>query len=97
LAAEEVEMRLLVLIVAIAALSQSANAEAPDCKSISNADARLACFDKAATAPAASSGPAKRAPPATPVAKVDNGKYVDTIGAEDAVMNARLKSICRGC
>jgi hypothetical protein len=24
-------------------------------------------------------------------------KYVDTIGAEDALMNARLKNICRGC
>jgi hypothetical protein len=24
-------------------------------------------------------------------------KYVDTIGAEDARMNAQLKNICRGC
>jgi hypothetical protein len=27
-------------------------------------------------------------PPAAPAAKLDNGKYVDTIGAEDALMNA---------
>jgi hypothetical protein len=96
LAAKEVEMRLLAALIAISALSQTANAEALDCKSISNAGGRLACYDKAA-APVAASAAAKRAPLATPVANVDNGKYVDTIGAEDALMNARLKNICRGC
>jgi type VI secretion system VasI family protein len=29
--------------------------------------------------------------------KADAGKYVDSISAEDALMNARLKNICRGC
>jgi hypothetical protein len=40
--------------------------------------------------------------PASPAAKADAGKpdsekYVDSIGAEDARMNAQLKNICRGC
>jgi hypothetical protein len=96
LATKEVEMRLLAVLVAICALSQTAGAQTQDCKSISNTGARLACYDKAAP-PVASSASAKSTPPATPVAKVDAGTYVDTIGEEDALMNARLKNICRGC
>lgn len=89
-------MRLLAVLVAICALSQSASAQTQDCKSISNTGARLACYDKAAP-PVASSASAKSTLRATPVEKVDAEKYVDTIGDEDALMNARLKNICRGC
>jgi len=84
-------MRLLAVLVAIGALCQAANAQTPDCKSISKPDARLACYDRA-TPPVAAS-----ATPAAPVANADGAKYVDPISAEDARMNARLKSICRGC
>jgi hypothetical protein len=91
-----VEMRLFAVLAAIFAISQTANAQTPDCKSISESGARLACYDKAA--PLKSSASAKPAAPrATPVSKADAGTYVDTIGAEDALMNARLKNICRGC
>jgi hypothetical protein len=89
-------MRLFAALVAICALSQTAIARTPECKSISDAGARLTCYDKAAlpaTTPVAAK-PAARTPPAT---KIDSAKYVDTIGAEDALMNARLKNICRGC
>jgi hypothetical protein len=51
------------------------------------------------TVPAAT--PAEKSAAAKPAAvkpsKLDNSKYVDTISAEDALMNARLKNICRGC
>jgi hypothetical protein len=89
-------MRFFAVLVAISALSQTAVAQTPDCKSIADPDRRLTCYDKA-TPPAASSAMAK--PPArpVPVSKVDSGKYVDSISAEDAVVNARLKNICRGC
>jgi len=86
-------MRFFVILVAISALSQSAMAQTPECKSLPEAAARLACYDKAAP-PAAPSAAAKQR---APVSKVDAAKYVDTIGAEDAIMNARLKNICRGC
>jgi hypothetical protein len=92
-------MRLVAALVAIGALSQTAAAQTPDCKSISDAGARLACYDKAAPPVAAEKSAAAR--PATParasVSKVDSGKYVDTISAEDALMNARMKNICKGC
>ena len=87
-------MRLFVLLVAICALSQTAIAQTPECKSISEPGARLACYDKAAPPVASSAKPASRTAPAS---KVDTAKYVDSISAEDAVMNARLRNICRGC
>jgi hypothetical protein len=86
-------MKLVVVLVAICALSQTAIAQTGECKSISDSRARLACYDKAAQ-PAASSAAAK---PAAPASTVDSAKYVDSISAEDALMNARLKNICRGC
>ena len=89
-------MRLFAVLIAICALSQTAAAQTPECKSIANAGARLACYDKAAP-PAASSATAKPALRAAPVSKADSTKYVDSISAEDTLMNARLKNICRGC
>ena len=77
------------------ALAQTALAQTPDCKSIAGSDARLACYDKAA--PAAKPAARPLASISAPGAKTDTKKYVDTIGAEDALMNARLKNICKGC
>jgi hypothetical protein len=86
-------MRRFALLVAICALSQTAAAQTSECKSIPDSSTRLACYDKAASPPAASAKPASRAP----VSKVDGNKFVDSISAEDALMNAKLKNICRGC
>jgi hypothetical protein len=96
-------MRLLAISVAICALSQAAIAQTPDCKSIGDARLRLSCYDRAApptpsaekAVPAAT--PADKTAAMKPASKADNSKYVDMISAEDALMNARLKNICRGC
>ena len=89
-------MRLIAVLLAICALSQSAIAQTGECKSIADPGQRLACYDRAALPPA-SSAAAKLPLQAAPTSKTDKAKYVDTIGAEDARMNARLKNICRGC
>ena len=91
-----VGMKIFAALMALCALCGSANAQAPDCKSIARAGPRLACYDKAVP-PVATPATAKPAPSAGPVAKADGEKYVDVISAEDALMNARLKNICRGC
>ena len=86
-------MRLFAVLIAMCALCSTANAQAPDCKSIAKTSARLACYDKAtppAASPAAAKPASREAAPASPA-------YVDKIGAEDALMNARLKNICKGC
>jgi hypothetical protein len=94
-------MRLFAVLVAICALSQTAAAQTPGCKGIADSAARLACYDKAAppAMPSASAKPPAALPAAKKdaAAKVDTAKYVDTISAEDALMNAKLKNICRGC
>ena len=89
-------MRFFAALAAICALCQPAMAQAPDCKSMTTPDARLACYDRT-TPSAASSAAAKPAARPASASKVDAAKYVDSISAEDAKMNARLKSICRGC
>jgi hypothetical protein len=85
-------MRVFVAVVALCAISQTAWAQKSDCKTISDSSARLACYDK--VAPPAR---AKQASQAAEPSRADGSKYVDTISAEDALMNARLKNICRGC
>jgi hypothetical protein len=91
-------MKFIIALVAIGALCQTATAQTPDCKSITNPAARLACYDKAAPPAAASaSAPAKPQARAVPPSKVDGTKYVDSLSSEDARVNAQLKNICRGC
>jgi hypothetical protein len=95
-------MKLFLVVGAICALSQPAIAQTGDCKLITDAAARLACYDKASplAAPAgkpAGARPIAAAPAKIPATKIDSGKYVDAISAEDALMNARLRNICRGC
>src|SRR5947209_2117985 len=93
---KELMMRFLIVLAAMVALTQTATAQSRECKSISDAAARLACFDNktAAAAPSPAATPASPAPSAS---KADPAKYVDSIAAEDKLMNARLKNICRGC
>jgi hypothetical protein len=95
-------MRHFALLAAICLLPPSATAETLKCKSIPDTAARLACYDRADRPAASAEKPAsgKSAvpiPASAPAAKPDPAKYVDTIGAEDARMNAQLKNICRGC
>ncbi len=94
-------MRLVALLIAICALSQPAVAETSNCKSIADPTARLACYDRAVPTASAERPvlvkPAAPSPAKPAASKFDTEKYVDSISAEDALMNARLKNICRGC
>jgi hypothetical protein len=92
-------MRLFAVLVAICAVSQTASAQTPDCKGIADTGARLACYDKVAPpmTPSAAAKPQAAVAKKDAAAKIDTAKYVDTISAEDALMNAKLKNICRGC
>jgi hypothetical protein len=91
-------MRFFATLVAIGALSQTAVAQTPDCKSIPDPSARLACYDRVAPAASGQSTAARTSmAPRPPAAPADPKEYVDVISREDALMNARLKNICRGC
>ena len=89
-------MRLLTALAAACALCQTAMAETPQCKSISDSAGRLACYDRAKP-PAALPAAARPGTRAAPASTSENAKYVDPISAEDALMDQRIKGICRGC
>ncbi len=89
-------MRLFHVLVASCALCQTAIAQTPNCKSITDSAARLACYDKSMP-PAPPSAAAKPVARSAPAQRTDSSKYVDSISAEDAIMNDRIKGICRGC
>lgn len=91
-------MRFIAALIAMAALCQSADAQTTECKSVTDPALRLACYDKANPPIATFPTPApKPAPRPVPDAKADGTGYVDSIGDEDARVNAQLRNICRGC
>ena len=91
-------MRLIAALIAMAALCQATHAQTRECKSITDPALRLACYDKANPPIATFATPApKPASRPVPAAKADNTAYVDSIGDEDARVNAQLRNICRGC
>jgi hypothetical protein len=73
-------------------------AQTKQCLSISKATDRLACYDRA-NSPAAAGKPAisksktaaATAAPKTPL------KFADMLAAENSKLNAKLRTICRGC
>ena len=95
-------MRLAVVLGAVCALTQAASAEIGDCSAIADAAAKLACYNNEAPTPAKKPMAPRMAPrsPATarPAASTTEGtKYIDKIGNEDALVDAKMRSICRGC
>ena len=89
-------MRLFSIFLMACALSHAAMAQTSECRLVADPIARLACYDRAAP-PAVAPVPATPVARAAPASDVDSTKYVDSVDAEDAAMNARIKGICRGC
>lgn len=79
-------MRLIAVFAVTCALCQAATAQTTECRSIADSAARLACYDKTAA-------PAAQPQPPT----IDSKKNADGISDEDAMVNAKLQGICRGC
>ena len=97
-------MRFMLLIAGLALVPQAAVAQASSCQSIANQMDRLACYDKASPTQSAAT-PAKKTdtPPrnagksAAPKAQPEQGQVVDMLAAENKKLDAKLKTICRGC
>ena len=95
-------MRLVAVLGAICALTQAASAEVGDCSSIADAAAELACYNNEAPPAAKKTMPTRMAPrspaAARPAASTsESTKYIDKIGDEDAIVSAKMRSLCRGC
>jgi hypothetical protein len=95
-------MRTIALLAFVCTFSGVAFAQTLDCNSIRKAGDRLACYDKAAppravgkpTASKTATAPDKPAESKTPG---DQGQVVDMLAAENSKLDAKLKTICRGC
>jgi hypothetical protein len=97
-----VEMRLIAVLGAICALTQTASAEIGDCSAIADAAAKLACYNNEASPAAKKPMPTRIAPRSPAAARpaastTESNKYIDKIGDEDAIVNAKMRNICRGC
>jgi hypothetical protein len=100
-AKSEPEMRLFLLAIILCALSQKASAESQDCKTITDPASRLTCYDKLNPPVATYPIPLPKPTHAIPITRTDG--TVDYLGGsdatsgDDAMVNAKLHGICRGC
>ena len=99
-------MRFPVAIAAICALSEAAFAETQDCKTLTDPAARLTCYDKInppiATYPIPLPKPSHPIPLTRPDGTTGNPDASASAGSptestEDAIVNAKMNSICGGC
>jgi hypothetical protein len=94
-------MRLFILLAALFALSENATAASPDCKTIADPALRLTCYDKLNPPIATYPIPLPKPTHAIPITRPDG--TVDYLGGsgptseDDAMVNAKLHGICRGC
>ena len=96
------KMRIFALLAFLCTFSEVAFAQTPECNSIRNAGDRLACYDKgapprAAAKPIASKTATAPDKPAESKTPADQGQVVDMLAVENSKLDARLKTICRGC
>ena len=91
-------MRLAAVLGAICALTQTASAEINDCSAMTDAPSKLACYNNEPPRTARSAPSAVRRPAARPLASTsDNPKGIDRPTDEDAAVDAKVRSLCRGC
>jgi len=86
-------MRVIALFL-LCMSSGAAIAQTSECQSIPKANARLACYDKTFP-PTRPAKPAASKAPTTPLDQ--QGQIVDRLAVENSRLDARLKTICRGC
>jgi hypothetical protein len=92
-------MKLFPLAVLLISVGQGSVAHASECSAVPKASDRLACYDRAT--PPIAAKPVKPKFPLSPVAATtsppEQGQVVDMLAVENSKLDARLKTICRGC
>ena len=97
-------MRLAILLATLSLVAlDPALAQTSSCQGIEKAADRLACYDRGSPPSAAQKSPAaaksQRASgkSAAPKEQPNQAQVVDMLAAENAKLDAKLKTICRGC
>jgi hypothetical protein len=96
---EGTEMRFLAALAALCALSGAVHAETRDCKTLTDPAARLTCYDKINPPIATYPIPLPKPSHPIPLTRPDGtpGMAETSDSSEDAMLHARMNSICRGC
>ena len=89
-------MRIVALLAFFCIFSEVALSQTPECRSIPKASDRLACYDRAAPPQAVGKSSASKNV-AAPAASTTPADQVDMLAVENSKLDARLKTICRGC
>ena len=94
-------MRLATSVIILCAMPVVAAAQPPECRTISPATGQPACSDRAAL-PVGKQKPAGSA--VTRSGRAETGAelqsvtpWADRLGVENSQLNAKIKTICRGC
>jgi hypothetical protein len=92
-------MRLAAALTALCLLPGIAAAQTPDCRTIRKSADRLACYDKAALPAAQEARPAAGAARLAPkqVTSDQQRPLADMLEVENSRLEAKIKTICRGC
>ncbi|MGY3445538.1 MULTISPECIES: hypothetical protein [unclassified Bradyrhizobium] len=90
-------MRIVPFAACLIIVCHGAAAQTSGCSAISNASDRLSCYDKAASIAGSSPEKDKTAPSGTSEAPSKKRSVVEMLADENAKLNAKLKTICRGC
>ena len=91
------KMKIIALLAFLCTLSEVAFAYTAECKSIPRASDRLTCYDKP-TPPLAVGKSSKTVTDKSAASKIPEGRrFADMLDAENSKLNAKLKTICRGC
>ena len=90
-------VRLIVALFLIFAFHGPLLAQTTQCQSIPKASDRLACYDRATPPIGASKAPAAKGRTAATNSPPDQVQAVDMLAAENSKLDAKLKTICRGC
>ena len=92
-------MKLFPLAVLLISVGQGSVAHASECSAVPKASDRLACYDRA-TPPIAAKPVKHKFPPSPTAASTsppEQSEVVDMLAVENSKLDARLKTICRGC
>jgi hypothetical protein len=92
-------MKTLVAIAVLVALTGAASAGTQDCKALADPAARLTCYDKINPPVATYPIPLPKPSHPIPLTRQDGtpGNAEVSESGDDAVVNAKMNGICRGC
>jgi hypothetical protein len=90
-------VRLIAAVILIFAFSGQLIAQTTQCQYIPKASDRLACYDRATPPSGAPKTPAVTGKTTATSPPADQAQAVDMLAVENSKLDARLKTICRGC